>query len=78
MFKGRKSLLWLFAPYVLFLVCLPVANRVEPVIFSMPFLAFWMLVCMLATPLTVWLAARKDPLWREMQGDGSHKEGASR
>ena len=64
MFRHRRSLIWLLVPYVLYLGVLPLANRIYPVVLTMPFLTFWMLVAVLATPLCVWLAARRDPVWR--------------
>lgn len=65
MLRRRWSLLWLLAPYVLYLVALPVVDRIQPVILSMPFFTFWMLIAVLLTPLVIWLAARRDPLWRK-------------
>ena len=46
--KGRRSLLWLAVPFLLFVAAIPLANRAEPVILS---------------PLAIWLAARKDPYY---------------
>ncbi|MEU9121723.1 DUF3311 domain-containing protein [Streptomyces sp. NPDC048506] len=51
---------WLLLPYVLFLVVLPLVNRVTPTVLGLPFLVFWMLLATLATPLAVWLARRGD------------------
>jgi hypothetical protein len=59
-FQGRRHLLWLLVPYVLYLGVLPLVNRVHPVVFGIPFLFFWMLAATLATPLAVWLAYRGD------------------
>ncbi|MEU9113442.1 DUF3311 domain-containing protein [Streptomyces sp. NPDC048483] len=58
--RRRPALLWLLLPYVLFLVALPLVNRVTPTVFGLPFLFFWMLLATLATPLSVWLARRGD------------------
>ncbi|MGK5545422.1 DUF3311 domain-containing protein [Streptomyces sp. URMC 127] len=56
----RPTLLWLLAPYVLFLGALPLADRVRPVIFGLPFLFFWVLAATLLTPAAVFLAWRGD------------------
>ncbi|MER7009965.1 DUF3311 domain-containing protein [Saccharopolyspora sp. NPDC000359] len=64
MLKERKSLWWLMGPVLLYLVALPLYNRVEPVVLGLPFFMFWMLLATLLTPACIWLAARKDPLWR--------------
>jgi uncharacterized protein DUF3311 len=61
---GRRSLLWLAVPFVAFVLALPLANRVDPVILGLPFLFFWALVCVLLSPLAIWLAARSDPFYR--------------
>ena len=42
--RGRRSLLWLIVPFLLFVLALPLANRVDPVILGLPFLAFWVLI----------------------------------
>jgi hypothetical protein len=63
MSKKRTSLWWLLGPPVAFLGVLPFANRVEPILFGLPFLMFWLLVAVLLAPLFVWLAAKGDPVW---------------
>ncbi|AEW94282.1 MULTISPECIES: DUF3311 domain-containing protein [Streptomycetaceae] len=63
-FARRRSLLWLLVPYALFLVALPLVNRVRPTVFGIPFLFFWMLLATVATPVAVWLAHRGDPAAR--------------
>ncbi|MEV4435238.1 DUF3311 domain-containing protein [Streptomyces sp. NPDC049555] len=60
MLKKRPHLLWLLAPYGLYLVALPLANRLRPTVAGLPFLFFWLLLATLATPLAVWLAWRGD------------------
>jgi hypothetical protein len=47
--RGRRSLLWLIVPFVLFVFAMPLANRIDPVILS---------------PLAIWLAARRDPYFQ--------------
>jgi hypothetical protein len=55
MLRRRRSLLWLLAPYALYLVALPVVDRIDPVVISLPLFTFWMLVAALLTPLLIWL-----------------------
>lgn len=64
MFRGRRSLWWLLGPPVLYLGALPLANRVQPVLFGVPFFMCWMLIATLLTPVLIWLAAKGDPVWR--------------
>jgi hypothetical protein len=61
--RGRRSLLWLTVPFLLFVVAIPFANRIDPVILGLPFLAFWVLLSVVVSPLAIWLAARNDPLF---------------
>ena len=63
-YHGRRSLLWLIVPFALFVFALPLANRVEPVILGLPFLAFWVLISVILSPLAIWLASRNDPLFK--------------
>lgn len=62
-YRGRRSLLWLIVPYALFVFALPLANRIDPVILGLPFLAFWVLLGVVLSPLAIWLASRGDPLF---------------
>ncbi|MEU1813635.1 DUF3311 domain-containing protein [Streptomyces roseifaciens] len=56
----RPTLLWLLAPYVLFLGVLPLVDRVQPTVMGLPFLFFWLLAATLFTPVAVFLAWRGD------------------
>lgn len=56
--RGRRSLLWLLAPAVLFLAPLPIVNRPQ-------LLGPWLLGATLLTPLFICLAARGDPVFAE-------------
>jgi predicted MFS family arabinose efflux permease len=62
-YRGRRSLLWLIVPFALFVFALPFANRIDPVILGVPFLAFWVFIAVILSPLAIWLASRKDPLF---------------
>ncbi len=69
MLRKRPSLLWLLGPVVLYLVALPFVNRIEPIVFGLPFFVFWMLLATVLTPVSIWLAARRDPVWRAEQAE---------
>jgi hypothetical protein len=69
--RGRRSLLWLIVPFVLFVFALPLANRIDPVILGLPFLAFWVLISVILSPLAIWLAARSDPLFAADEPEGT-------
>ena len=69
--RGRRSLLWLIVPFVLFVFALPLANRVDPVILGLPFLAFWVLISVILSPLAIWLAARRDPYFQADEAEGT-------
>lgn len=58
--RRRPQVLWLLVPYVLYLGALPWVNRVEPVVFGLPFLFVWMLGATVLTPVAVWLTRRGD------------------
>ncbi|WP_163512953.1 DUF3311 domain-containing protein [Fodinicola acaciae] len=60
----RRSLWWLLMPVVMFTVAVPFANRIEPVVAGLPFLAFWTLLSVVVTPVAIWLAARGDHRYR--------------
>jgi hypothetical protein len=61
---SRASLWWLSGPFLLYVLALPLYNRVEPIVLGLPFFLFWMLLATVLTPGCVWLAARGDPLWQ--------------
>lgn len=60
MLKKRPALLWLLAPYVLYLGALPLVDRVHPTVLGLPFLYFWLLLATLLTPAAVCLLWRSD------------------
>jgi predicted ABC-type exoprotein transport system permease subunit len=69
--QGRRSLLWLAVPFLLFVLALPLANRVDPVILGLPFLFFWALISVLLSPLAIWLATRGDPYFQRDEAEGT-------
>ena len=78
MFRGRASLWFLIVPFVMFVFALPLANRIHPLVFGLPFFTFWIAVSVIATPVSVWLAARYDPLYERPHSTGENLAGAER
>ncbi|QIS22833.1 DUF3311 domain-containing protein [Nocardia terpenica] len=63
--RRRGPVLWLLAlPGVLYLLAPVVANRIEPRVFGIPFLVFYLLAVTAATGPLVGLVARFDPAYR--------------
>jgi hypothetical protein len=62
-YRGRRSLLWLVVPYLLFVVAIPFVNRVDPVVLGLPFLFCWVVIGVLLSPAAIWLASRGDPVF---------------
>jgi hypothetical protein len=50
---GKKLIIVLLTivPFILMLGAIPFVNRIYPIIFGLPFLAFWLFAGMLITPL---------------------------
>jgi Protein of unknown function (DUF3311) len=50
---GKKSIVVLLSivPFIFMLAAIPFVNRIHPIIFGLPFLAFWLFFGMLVTPL---------------------------
>ncbi len=49
--KGTKlALLFGAVPFIMLVLALPLVNRIEPVIFGLPFLLFWILTWVMLTP----------------------------
>jgi hypothetical protein len=69
--KGRRSLIWLTVPFLLFVLAIPLANRIDPVILGLPFLFFWALLSVILSPAAIWMAARKDPLYARDEAEGT-------
>jgi hypothetical protein len=67
--RGRRSLVWLAVPFLLFVAAVPLVNRIDPVILGLPFLYFWALVSVILSPLAIWLAARGDPLYNSDEAE---------
>ena len=69
--RGRRSLLWLAVPFVLFVAAIPLVNRVEPVILGLPFLFFWALLSVILSPAAIWMATRGDPLFARDEAEAT-------
>jgi membrane protein required for beta-lactamase induction len=48
--RARLSVVTAFIPALALVAGLPLVNRLEPVVFGLPFLLFWILAWVLATP----------------------------
>lgn len=63
--RSRRPALWLLlVPVVLYCLAPLVANRIEPRIFGLPFLIFWVIVATVVSPVAIWLVSRLDPVFR--------------
>lgn len=75
-------------PILALIAALPLVNRVEPLVFGLPFLLFWMLAWVTATPAFLGLAYLLDhrrgglaggpSSRREAAGGGRHVDGSER
>jgi drug/metabolite transporter (DMT)-like permease len=85
---SRKALWLLLLPAVLYCAAPVVADRIEPRVFGVPFLLAWVVMATVLSPLIIWAAARRDPLYRSGASepipadrqdgeDGQDKPGAS-
>ena len=55
--KGTKRALLLGAvPFLMLVFALPFVNRVEPLVFGLPFVLFWILLWVALTPVVLFLA----------------------
>ncbi len=65
----KRALVFAAVPFITLVFCLPLVNRVRPIILGLPFLLFWIVAWVLATPLALYLAdrakRRSDPPDRE-------------
>jgi hypothetical protein len=61
--RARLQVVAAFIPALALIAGLPFVNRLEPIVFGLPFLLFWILAWVLATPLFLgaayWLDARE-------------------
>jgi membrane protein required for beta-lactamase induction len=60
-------------PILALIAALPLVNRVQPLVFGLPFLLFWMLAWVMATPAFLGLAY---VLVRRRDADGGTRETA--
>lgn len=54
----KRALVFAAVPFITLVFCLPLVNRVRPIILGLPFLLFWIVAWVLATPLALYLADR--------------------
>ena len=69
--RGRRSLLWLTVPFLLFVLAIPLVNRADPVILGLAFLFFWALLSVLLSPFAIWMATRGDPYFARDEAEGT-------
>lgn len=53
--------LLLVIPFLAMTVCLPFANRIEPYVFGLPFLLFWIVLWMVLSSIIMTIIYRFDP-----------------
>ncbi len=61
---GRRGLWGLAIPALLYCAAPIVANRIEPRILGVPFLAAYVILVTIVSPIVIWFVARRDPLFR--------------
>jgi hypothetical protein len=68
--KGTRLAVGLGAiPFVALVLSLPFVNRLEPRILGLPFLLFWILAWVTATPGILWLAYRLEKRFNPPAGE---------
>lgn len=57
---GKKfiKIILVVLPFILMLGALPFVNRIDPIIFGLPFLHFWLFLGMLITPICTYVIYR--------------------
>lgn len=50
-------------PFAALTVAIPLVNRIEPRVFGLPFLLFWIIAWVALTPVFVWSIGRLDRHW---------------
>jgi Protein of unknown function (DUF3311) len=57
---GKKfiSVILVVLPFILMLGALPFVNRIDPIIFGLPFLHFWLFLGMVLTPICTFVIYR--------------------
>ena len=58
-----RAALVALVPVAALSVAVPFVNRVDPTIFGMPFVLFWIVAWVLATPAFLWLTGRVERRW---------------
>ncbi|MBB5147991.1 MULTISPECIES: DUF3311 domain-containing protein [Ureibacillus] len=53
--------LLLIIPFIGMIVCLPMVNRIEPYVFGLPFLLFWIVFWMILSSVIMAIIYRFDP-----------------
>lgn len=50
-------------PFAALTICVPLVNHIDPRIFGLPFLLFWLLAWSLLTPVFMWSVGRIERHW---------------
>lgn len=61
----KKIYLLMLLPYCAFLLLVPVVNRVEPYIFGLPFLLFWLILWTIGTSVIMFTIYQLDTIDEE-------------
>lgn len=57
----KYAQLLLIIPFIGMCVLLPIANRIEPYVFGLPFLLFWIALWMLLSSVIILIVYKLDP-----------------
>ncbi len=60
---NRLAVLLALVPTVALAVAVPVVNRVNPSVFGMPFILFWIVGWVLVSPAFLWFIGRVERRW---------------
>jgi hypothetical protein len=50
-------------PILALTIAVPFVNRLEPTVFGLPFVLFWVVAWVFATPVCLWLVGRIEGRW---------------
>ena len=70
---GVRVLLPALVPALALVIGLPFVNRIEPVVFGLPFLLFWILGWVLLTPVFLAVAYVLADTGVDREGDGAER-----
>jgi 1-acyl-sn-glycerol-3-phosphate acyltransferase len=65
----KRALLFGAVPFLTLVLALPFVNRVEPLVFGLPFVLFWILLWVALTPVALFLAYRVEKKYNPPEPD---------